>query len=322
MLACGLLRGLVRECIAVYDPVERKQMIEEVYNWYRNKRKILLDYRIQKTKQVIEEKMKKIPRPKTPKREPLELQTVKKATLKDQYSYNARSLMRLGQVTSNEEKKRRVFIKNKLKQFSTRNLAKTNATRKVSEPPPVVEEPKKEGFTIREAWQEKQPASEIAFDTHVSVRSERPAHIQAAKEVATQPYKHYQKPTTAKEQQVMQHWLYHRAQEAEEELEENEFRDTVTMWSYNRARIEEEIHRRQESFRFSSQTGVRIHKLRSSDRKIPEDQLELQKIEIKQHEDHLLDSDDDLPDTVEEEPEDKIDGPKACKCIQKEILII
>ena len=44
-----------------------------------------------------------------------------------------------------------------------------------------------------------------------------------------------------------------------EEIEQREFSNTMETWSRNRARVEEEINRRQESYRFSSQTGTRIH---------------------------------------------------------------
>ena len=44
-----------------------------------------------------------------------------------------------------------------------------------------------------------------------------------------------------------------RAQEAEERLDDMEFKDTISLWSYNQARVEEEINRRQEALTMSSQ---------------------------------------------------------------------
>eukprot|EP01006_Ploeotia_vitrea_P027889 TRINITY_DN60670_c0_g1_i2.p1 TRINITY_DN60670_c0_g1~~TRINITY_DN60670_c0_g1_i2.p1 ORF type:complete len:386 (-),score=38.51 TRINITY_DN60670_c0_g1_i2:132-1289(-) len=40
-----------------------------------------------------------------------------------------------------------------------------------------------------------------------------------------------------------------------------DLQDTLSMWAYNQARIEEEINRRQESFQMSSQTGKTCHKI-------------------------------------------------------------
>lgn len=54
-------------------------------------------------------------------------------------------------------------------------------------------------------------------------------------------------------------WMTKKVEVLKEEIEQREFSNTMETWSRNRARVEEEINRRQESYRFSSQTGTRIH---------------------------------------------------------------
>jgi len=54
-------------------------------------------------------------------------------------------------------------------------------------------------------------------------------------------------------------WVANRAKDVERDLEEKEFRDTMSLWAQNHARVEEEIHRRLESGEVASQTGRTHH---------------------------------------------------------------
>ena len=55
-------------------------------------------------------------------------------------------------------------------------------------------------------------------------------------------------------------WVAARAREMEETLTEREVNDTMVLWAYNNARIEEEIHRRHESSTRASQIGRTHHR--------------------------------------------------------------
>ena len=60
-------------------------------------------------------------------------------------------------------------------------------------------------------------------------------------------------------------WVANRTRDIETTIENREFMDTLAMWGYNHARIEEEINRRHESSTVSSQTGRTHHLIRSSE---------------------------------------------------------
>lgn len=64
--------------------------------------------------------------------------------------------------------------------------------------------------------------------------------------------------TTEVEQAIRELWIRKRQEEEQNRKSEQEVKEAMLWWSKNRARIEEEISRRQEAVRFSSQTA-RLH---------------------------------------------------------------
>ncbi|EFC50752.1 predicted protein [Naegleria gruberi] len=156
---------------------------------------------------------------------------------------------------ASEEKKRKANINHKLKQYCRRNLAKSydermNGTYDDKE------------TTISE---EKTPSTRETsrLDTqrsHTSAKVIAPP-IQTQRDL----FSMYSEDVrgTGSVENIMKSWTMFRAREAEEKIEEMEFRDAVHSWRVNRGRIEEEIQRRLESQTFSSQTGTVVHKIKN-----------------------------------------------------------
>lgn len=310
---------MLRECVSFYDPYERKQVIEKVYSWYREKRKLLLDYRLRKHRreaqqlkrqsanveavnnvydqaqhqevhvsqtddnswesadnkeddyEFITERIEPIRSDKKVTIEDLKDQVKKRLAseqdvLPDPQDYEQKQLshfdprVRQFDVLSeaandssipfylSEDKKRKVFVNNKLKQYSRRNMAKSEAIRK------NIAQSVTKGLSASPVSQLENP-----YDS-TSIRKFRNTTQEKKKRLADL-YTYSERSNEEKDEHIMKHWLSHRASDAEEQLEQIEFRDAVVSWSTNRARMEEEIHRRHESLMFSSQTGLRVHKI-------------------------------------------------------------
>ena len=179
---------------------------------------------------------------------------------------------------ASEEKKRKAVINHKLKQYCKRNLAKSYDERMSGTYLASVNT--KDGTqSVTDEKTQSARAGESSkstlIDTHRSQVSSKvllgaslnlaPSQLQNTKDVFSM-YANDIKGTGSVEH-IMQNWAIYRAKEAEEHIEELEFRDAVHSWRINRARIEEEIQRRLESQWYSSQTGSVVHKIR--DYKLP-----------------------------------------------------
>jgi hypothetical protein len=325
-------------------------MIEKVYNWYRNKRKILLDYRLR----VMHPKNRTGNTPRTVNTnnvnlEPLKVETtpiendenipdddsiltpksansVPSLFIKNAFDFKpdprVLSYDILSDAANNpdvpfyasDEKKRKAFITNKLKQYSHRNIAKTQKRNPLAMSQPTL--PSQNGTvpptavaTPSSTTSSRVSSAKISAPSsrRGSAGSTTPGRSNTARTSrTTKNTSSGSAKSDAREQNVNKHWLAHRALEAEENLEQIEFKDAVTMWSFNRARIEEEINRRHESMTYASQTGRNGHKIvRHSDL-----QKEMEERKKKAESDannsktvkknNFLDSSDD--DTEEEEP--------------------
>ena len=58
---------------------------------------------------------------------------------------------------------------------------------------------------------------------------------------------------------AQRHWVKHMAKKLEEEQDVKEFKDNMTMFDFNQARVEEESTRKIESGKYASQTGRTCH---------------------------------------------------------------
>jgi hypothetical protein len=348
-------------------------MIEKVYTWYRDKRKLLLDYRLRKHKREIQLQQKRKEQLENAKLEqfiqkqqqqqqedsPTEVQQqasettdsisdeddfgfgiyekveppvtdnkkltmddlkeqVKKRlqseqdVLSDPHDYDERKSSHFDprvkqfDVLSgpandstipfylSEEKKRKVFINNKLKQYSRRNMSKTEEIRK------SLQSLAHKGISASPSVTQLENPYETA-----NVRKFRNTTQEKKKKLADL-YTYSERTKEEKDEHVMKQWLSHRASDAEEQLEQIEFRDAVVSWSANRARMEEEIHRRHESLMFSSQTGLRVHKIiRKTDLEVEKERRLLNTSLKKRTLTNFLDSSSDEEEDHEKENIDK-----------------
>lgn len=323
VLLAGLLRQLLRSSGSTFDPYERKELIEKVYSWYRDKRKLLLDYRLKlrRQKQNVEPpqqsslsdtlRVKKLVQhdeedaikledldqrensslPKIKSPSPKKFDSVKEGKRIENNMDMLPPQPQLPQFV-NQEKKKELFISNKLKQYSRRNLASSHSSRM---------QRKKPGTAQPKAQQQQQQRDQSTIPDQ-----NRPSttNTTSSEGLATQPkLMTYKKDFEFSEMGVYNHWLHHRAREAQEDLEEADFQDTITTWASNRARIEEEIHRRQEASRYSSQTGVTVHKiLRKPDHQQESEQHRKRIEELRRNADTFLDSDSDFSDDDRDQP--------------------
>lgn len=338
------LKTLLRECVSFYDPYERKILIERTYNWYRDKRRVLLEFTTRRNEQNREDElgMKGMQRQKedaammtdtdksknisgvamdswwslSPRQQPFDhretgldslyrmiphTDTDNKMSGKEQHRQNFDDDV---PYYANPEKKRAVFIKTKLKHYARRNLEVSELKRAQMMDRPV-SQPLKNVLSGQFSRPHTAPATWISsaeqpsdfryahtltddisstgaddmssHHTDEELRSKRSGYIisstfehddeddpMAIAKTHVRPfpmYKYFKKPRDQSEVNVERRWLSHRAQEAQEKIELDRFRDIVTSWTRNRTRIEEEIMRRQESMRYSSQTGSRVHRI-------------------------------------------------------------
>lgn len=277
VLLAGLLRSLLRASASTFDPYERKALLEMVYRWYRDKRRTLLEQRLVKSRRQKKPLLKKILRkgeraPKRPSKEEKRKapqtpandstrQVSTPSTGRRQF-FDENQSRRLP-LFVNRDQKKKLFITNKLKQYSRRNLMSSQhermkakqrlAEQAIQKAPAELSNADKKTLERQRTWaqpvQRKRPAT-VAAD------------VPGKRELLSQPrLLTYNKPKSFSEMKIYKHWLRHRARDAQEKMEDMQFQDAVRTWSYNRARIEEEIQRRQESNRYSSQTGVALHKI-------------------------------------------------------------
>ncbi|KAG2383029.1 hypothetical protein C9374_004996 [Naegleria lovaniensis] len=176
---------------------------------------------------------------------------------------------------ASEEKKRKAVINHKLKQYCKRNLAKSYDERMSGTYLTSVNTNQSVTDEKTQSARAGESSKSTLIDTHRSQVSSKvllgaslnlaSSQLQNTKDVFSM-YADEIKGTGSVEH-IMQNWAMYRAKEAEEQIEELEFRDAVHSWRINRARIEEEIQRRLESQWYSSQTGSVVHKIR--DYKLP-----------------------------------------------------
>lgn len=328
-------------------------IIEKVYNWYRDKRKILLDNRItvkfpeeslavdsatsqQQQQQPVEQQAPTMVQQK-PSQPPT---TVPSLQLHGQTALAGKQQQQVVQDANtpyfaNTEKKRHIFINNRMKQFSTRNLMQSavmrdqkNQKKKQQQqqhvhisnnsatppPPPTItnEDDAKlaEQASRRLAYLLKEAPGEtfnkVLFDDDDAAFAQEKFNRQAQ---SVQYMLYHKKAEEERQRSLQVKWLQHRVQEAQETLEEADKSQTLHAWAANRARVEEEIQRRQESFTYSSQTGTRVHSSRviMSDELQKESRFKKQRLmELKQkNTQYFLDSseedeDDDANAAMEE----------------------
>lgn len=355
MFVCGLLRGLLRECVSVYDPFERKIVIEKVYRWYRDKRKLLLDYKLRvfKKQQLErksdttaisgndsqqEEQRKKQQqthnedhhhhtrvksddhhRSKDRSRPMMDVEDDEDDDAESKRGFstsevdnfnkfnNVASLEQLrsklkerlrteqhpipdaidyGQRKASyfdprverhdvlssasndpsipfyfsDEKKRKVFVHQKLKQFSKRNMERTESVRKsILDAPPPSSSSSPLGTPSSTT-----PRTPLPFGTTATKQSSfktTQKQEKKKKKKLADVYAFVERSNKEKDESIDRTWLSHRAKETESHLEELEMNDAVSTWSHNRARMTEEIFRRHESSQFPAQTSIRMQQV-------------------------------------------------------------
>jgi len=329
VLLAGLLRQLLRASGSTFDPYERKLLIERVYNWYRDKRKLLLDYRLKSRRtgqqqntsrpirKLVNDDEDAIRLEDLDARATSKLPDIKLASkaihernidtppdtpdgrpfANEQHGFGGAHTITQLPLFVNQDKKKELFISNKLKQYSRRNLASSHQRRlqRQHEKPQSAAEPMR-AASRTESWSvhtDSRPATSMSGT--VQAESQSPSN----KRFISQPrFANYKDDFDFSKMGVYSHWLEHRSRETEEELENVEFQDTISTWASNRARIEEEIQRRQEASRYSSQTGITVHKIiRGADNEEEESRKHRKRLEdLRQKADAFLDSDSEFSD--------------------------
>ncbi|KAL9649573.1 hypothetical protein ABK040_003251 [Willaertia magna] len=283
----GLLKVLLRECVSVYqDHFLRKEMVEKTYQWYRDKRRKLLEFRLSQTVNngntsensnnanennqtnssteyaIMEEQ--KIPNSRATsslsQRSDLSNNNVGHRLDPRVITFDVLSVPSNDPTTpfyASDEKKRKAFINHKLKQYCRRNLSKSYDNRK-------------NGVYLNKEIEIKNfdvaTSSISSGSTNASSNSGRTSQLSSLlfkKPKDLIAFYGEEEKKVGNYDNAMKHWLNHRAKEAEEKIEDLEFKDAILAWRINRSRIEEEMQRRQESQTFASQTGIRVHKVKN-----------------------------------------------------------
>jgi hypothetical protein len=311
----GLLKGLLRECISSSDVAMRKINIEKCWNWYKDKRKLLLDWKMDRrggTPSTGDGKMatttpsrrgedgadasEEAPRDKlddaqspdvskeqvrTPAFQPPP-QTVSKFKQKTFEGRVDGAVLDLNYMQQEEEQQRATNIVKKLQLYQKRNLKKSLQHRVQGYSQQGTPE---KGMTPSKSFTGGAPGDLSSVSGALSASPPSPS-VKVVYRDKDKPKRADLSPShspvlvhTLKDSVVHRHnsppkgnpefneklasvqkiWVAKRAQEAEEKLDEMEFKDTISMWSYNQSRIEEEINRRKESYQMSSQTGKTCH---------------------------------------------------------------
>lgn len=269
VLLAGLLRTLLRATGSTFDPYERKSLIESVYLWYRDKRKVLLDYRL-KSRRVLDTSSNQVKKivyeGDALALEELDQKTKKKKILPDISSSTKQSVsftpstpgsnaeeLKFSSINKqlpvyvNQDKKKELFISSKLKQYSRRDLTTSHKQRL------------KRLENIKSQTSHDNRANQGSWVADVD-RPSSSNDISNSNVIPNPRLLFYKDDVDFTKMGIYQHWIEHRSREAEEEIENVEIAETISTWASNRSRIEEEIHRRQEASRYSSQTGIYVHK--------------------------------------------------------------
>ncbi len=214
ILASGLLRNVLKECISTPDSKIRKAAIEKAYKWHREKRRILLEtLNVLYSKPTVNQKQDA-----DDDRFLYQSDDERKPSIMP-ITVNVNDFSRLEKqeppLFVNLEKQRQIYIQDKLKQYSRRNLEAT--------------------LFVRE-----QIKTEKVLETKNSDNR-------------------MQGSSSSSNDRLKQKWMQSRLTDRLEKTEDMERKEVLTRWSFNKARKEEEIHRRLESAKYSSQTGNRVH---------------------------------------------------------------
>eukprot|EP01012_Entosiphon_sulcatum_P041716 TRINITY_DN555_c0_g1_i1.p1 TRINITY_DN555_c0_g1~~TRINITY_DN555_c0_g1_i1.p1 ORF type:complete len:733 (-),score=134.46 TRINITY_DN555_c0_g1_i1:153-2351(-) len=314
-LLCGLLKGLLRECISSSDLAIRKINIEKCWNWYQDKKKQLVAWGMDRRtatgpsapspppdRQAAggadgkrrgkgndsamgaasdddgkddslahagtddETDFSRLsPSKDAPFAPPANAKIafdmnsvpLKLNSVKDRINTSA---LQLNFMQQEEEQQRATGIVKKLQLYKKRNLRASMLQRGDGSAPVAPGPVSPSGGSAKDSVRE--PRIRVVYrDRRVVELRQPPVFMHSATlRPATLPPKggaEFHESLAA----VNRLWVARRAEEAEEKLEEMEFRDTISLWSFNQARIEEEINRRQESAQMSSQTGKTCHKI-------------------------------------------------------------
>eukprot|EP00906_Rhabdomonas_costata_P003270 RCo005003 len=291
-LLAGLLRGVLREAIAGVDPGQRKINIEKCWNFYKDKKKQLLDWKLDRKAttpaegEEPDEAARESPPPGTPDQPGKPLPSVLVKTTVggsvaathfpledfnvDRLDYNRLKdrikVPNLNYMQQEDDQQRATGITKKLQLYKKRNLRRAlqlrqgGAGSEVSSPlgdrpssPPATAPAA--SSSVRVVYKNRARGDLLAMP----ILPHSSAFHAASAKPDSGPHLRPDFADTLHE--VHKVWVQRRAQEAEEKLEEMEFKDTISMWSHNQARIEEECNRRQESYQMSSQTGKTCHKI-------------------------------------------------------------
>eukprot|EP00667_Euglena_gracilis_P003968 EG_transcript_3983 len=294
-LLAGLLKGLLRESISG-DAAVRKINIEKCWNWYRDEKKLLLEWKMDKrhlgsaredgrtspAKGDDVDGEYTVRNDAVDEAEPALRSTVVRdrgtpgsptASLEHRVSVLQKvkdriegATLDLNYMRQEEEQQRATDIVKKLQLYQKRNLQKSHEQR-LGQTTSTVAEPGGRPLAASVMSQDG-PVPRIVYRDPRKNDPPRTAPILMHTANGPDP------PTQASPLRlktsrefsdalanVQKIWVQKRAQEAEAKLDEMEFADTVAMWSHNQARIEEEINRRQEAYQMSSQTGRTCHRI-------------------------------------------------------------
>eukprot|EP00668_Euglena_longa_P034479 GGOE01044292.1.p1 GENE.GGOE01044292.1~~GGOE01044292.1.p1 ORF type:complete len:669 (-),score=173.44 GGOE01044292.1:535-2502(-) len=297
-LLAGLLKGLLRESISG-DAAVRKINVEKCWNWYRDEKKLLLEWKMDKrqTGSTVREDGRISPT----KGEDAEGGSTARIDVADDAEASLRrtqvrgvpgsptaaaekkvsvlqkvkdriegSALDLNYMKQEEEQQRATDIVKKLQLYQKRNLQKsleqrlgqTTVTAAESVGRPLTASTVSQGqdsSVPRIVYRDPRKSDPPRTAPILMHSMESPDLPQHVQQQANPLQLKSSKEFIDALANVQKVWVQKRAQEAEAKLDEMEFADTVAMWSHNQARIEEEINRRQEAYQMSSQTGRTCH---------------------------------------------------------------
>lgn len=230
-----------------------QKIIDDIYFWYRDKRRSIVRKRLNEDREfyVLKNEDKE-------EKEEIEIKKrIVESSFRVDDDPSAREVDQSAIIT--REKKKQMFISNKLKQYSHRNLEKSLYTRKKEEEEENEAEERTKRYSSRKKRKRKRKRKRGGDEKRRKgwLRGGlKDKHKELLEKLEKQ-----EKLQSKKEEQpsVFRHWIRHRARDAQDRLENIEFQNTVEKWYRNTARIEEEIQRRQESLRYASQTGVNVY---------------------------------------------------------------
>uniref|UniRef100_A0A7S1NJG1 Uncharacterized protein n=1 Tax=Eutreptiella gymnastica TaxID=73025 RepID=A0A7S1NJG1_9EUGL len=276
-----LLKGLLKECLVSMDAAGRKGALEKCWLWFEEKKKALAQLKLGKaprpprrradTSDMEKDDVSEAGTPVYQRRvygaqPPAVVEVPEVSTFsfrRNRVQDRMDEPLGLNYMKQEEAGHRATFIGKKLKMYKKRNLQKSHDCRGRVTPPDA---PKKETMAPH-------PPPKVIYrgdrDKQMETLQQQPVGINSTFLPSSShqccypyPYQGSVKYTEEFDQalrSVHKIWMARRVQEAEEKLDMMAFKDTLSLWSFNQSRIEEEINRRAEAATMSSQTGKTCH---------------------------------------------------------------